>query len=179
MDNPLRIAVAGVPANELQVQLIGQGDIKGDNGAYNVQVMQPGEVTVRVSRQMGGKANVLVDQKYRVKRIPDPAPRLNGQYNGGSITLQELLEAQGIEAMLDNFDFDAACDVVGFDVTVVAKEQNPTAFTVTGKTFPASVKEMFKTLAGAGSTVFFDDIRVKCPGDAAARNLGGLVFKVK
>ncbi|MFN0034840.1 MAG: M56 family metallopeptidase, partial [Saprospiraceae bacterium] len=46
VDNPLRVAVSGVPANELQVQLIGKGSMTGSDGNYNVRVVEPGEVTV-------------------------------------------------------------------------------------------------------------------------------------
>ncbi|MEY3249648.1 MAG: hypothetical protein RL742_1691, partial [Bacteroidota bacterium] len=30
-----------------------------------------------------------------------------------------------------------------------------------------------------GDTYFFDDIKVKCPGDNIPRNLGGLSFKIR
>ncbi|MBC7775492.1 MAG: M48 family metalloprotease [Phycisphaerae bacterium] len=178
VDNPLRIAAAGVPANELRVQLIGKGSIEGDNGNYVVRVMESGEVKVRVSRQVGNDLKFVVDQKYRVKRIPDPAPRLDRVYRSGPITLEEMQQSKGINPMLENFDFDVLCEVVGFEITYLPLEEDPFTRQNQGGEWNSGALEWIKK-AKPGDTYFFDDIKVKCPGDAAPRNLGGLAFKIK
>lgn len=178
VDNPLRVAASGVPDNELSVQLIGSGEIMGSDGSYVVHVNQPGEVIIKVFSRQNGQETLLSEQKYRVKRIPDPTPRMAGN-KSQSVSLKTLLDARGVEAMLENFDFDAYCEVMGYELTIVPLKGDATTFNVTGSEFPANARELFKKLEATGGAVFMDEIKVKCPGDAAARHVGGLAFKIK
>lgn len=73
LDNPLRIAAAGVPAEELIVRFTGPGELSGGNGNYIVRPTQPGGSSIQVFRTQNGRETLLSEQKYRVKRIPDPA----------------------------------------------------------------------------------------------------------
>ena len=180
VDNPLRIAVAGYPANEIQVSLKGEGNITGSNGDYIVQVKQPGEVEVVIKHQVGDKIDFIAVNKYRVKRIPDPTPRMDGKYRSSSITPEQMQESEGISMLMENFDFDAYCEVVSFEVTYLPKAEVPEAKARPnmGGAWEIEVQEWIKN-AKSGDTFFFDDIKCKCPGDAAARNVGGLAFKIK
>lgn len=178
VDNPLRIAAAGIPANELVVELIGAGSISGSDGNYLVRVSQPGEIKVRVSRKVDGEIKFVVDQKYRVKRIPDPAPKLDGKYRSSSITPEAMQQSKGIVMLLENFDFDAVCEVVGFEATYLPMEEDPISIYNRGGEWNAGVPEWVKKAKG-GDTYFFDNIMIKCPGDVNPRNVGGLAFKIK
>lgn len=179
VDNPLRIASAGVPANELQVELIGEGSITGSGGEYTVVVKQPGEVKVRVLRKVGTEIKFVVDQKYRVKRIPDPAPKLDGKYHSTSLTPEIMQQSKGIFMQLENFEFDANCEVIGFEATYLPLAEDPySIMNRGGGTWDEQVEKMIK-MAKPGDTYFFDDIIIKCPGDAAPRNVGGLAFKIR
>jgi hypothetical protein len=176
VDNPLRIAAAGVPANELVVELIGAGSITGSDGSYTVRVSQPGEIKVRVSRKVGGEIKFVVDQKYRVKRIPDPAPKMDGVYRSSSIPPEVMQTSKGIKLMLENFDFDAVCEVVGFEVTYLPKEESPIAIYNKGGEWNAAPLEWSKK-AKLGDAYFFDNIMIKCPGDVNPRNVGAWRIK--
>ncbi|MBP6826798.1 MAG: hypothetical protein KA165_09615 [Saprospiraceae bacterium] len=178
VDNPLRIAASGVPAEEISVRFNGKGKMTGDHGKYIVQPAEPGAVTIQVFRVRNGTETLLGEQQYRVKRIPDPVPTVSGR-KSQSIALPILLEAKGVNALLENFDFDAYCEVTGFEITVVSAKADATSIPVTGSDFPARVRELFKTLETEGGGVFIDDIKVKCPGDLNPRNVGGLAYKVK
>jgi beta-lactamase regulating signal transducer with metallopeptidase domain len=178
VDNPLRIAAAGVPAEELQVELIGNGSISGSGGEYIATVTTPGEVTVRVSRRTGSETKFVVDQKYRVKRIPDPTPRLDFRHKSGTITQKAMQQSKSIEVMIDNFDFDAVCEVVSFSATYLKKESDPITYDNKGGSFNKTVEEFIQS-AQPGDAFFFDDIMIKCPGDTNPRNLGGLAFKIR
>ncbi len=178
VDNPLRIAAAGVPANELVVELIGAGSISGSDGNYLVRVSQPGEIKVRVSRKVDGEIKFVVDQKYRVKRIPDPTPKLDGKYRSSSITPEAMQQSKGIVMLLENFDFDAVCEVVGFEATYLPMEEDPISIYNRGGEWNAGVLDWVKK-AKEGDTYFFDNIMIKCPGDVNPRNVGGLAFKIK
>ena len=178
VDNPLRVAASGVPASELMPRLSGAGTLTGSGGNYIVRVATPGEVWIRVYRVQSGRETLLSEQTYRVKRIPDPTPKLGGQYTSRKITKEVLLQMKGVEAVLENFLFDASCDIVGYEVTVLPKEQDPITFNAQGPDFPENAVNMFEQLTGNGDAIFIDDIQVKCPGDDAPRHIGGLAFKI-
>lgn len=178
VDNPLRVAAAGIPAGELSPRLLGQGTLKGSNGDYTVNVVEPGEVIIQIFRKQGGKETLLGEEKYRVKRIPDPTPKLGGKYTSRSITRQTLLEMSGVEAVLENFLFDATCEILGYELTVLPSKGDPTSINVTGGQFPPRAIQLFDHLDSLGGAVFIDNVKVKCPGDAASRTVGGLAFKI-
>ncbi|MFN0216709.1 MAG: M56 family metallopeptidase [Saprospiraceae bacterium] len=178
VDNPVRIAAAGTPANELQVSLIGEGSITGSGVDYIVRLKKPGLVTIRVIHKVGDEIKFVVDQKYRVKLIPDPLPKLDGKYNSGTIGAEIMQQAKGIYSRANNFDFEADYTVVGFEVTYLPKEGEPISLNNVGGEWNNNVQEAIKK-AKPGDTYFFDDIKVKCSGDVEPRNLGGLAFKIK
>ncbi|MEZ4893788.1 MAG: GldM family protein [Saprospiraceae bacterium] len=181
VDNPLRIAAAGVPNEELVVDLIGEGTIDGGDGLYNVRPTTPGEITIRVMQKTKSGNQVIADQQYRVKRIPDPSPKLGTTKpaGGGFITKGTLLSKKGLTALLENFDFDAECKIIGYEMTILPKQKDPTMFSVKGSDYPANARALLESLSGDGDSVFFDDIKVQCPGDIAPRNIGGLAFKLR
>ena len=152
--------------------------ITGSNGKYNAVVTTPGLVKIRVSGLKDGKVELINEQGYRVKRIPDPVIRL-GTTSSNVITKEYLLAHKSVVAMLTNFDFDAVCNVIGYDLTILPKGGDPVTMTVKGSEIPAQARQIFESLGGDSDAIFFDDIKVVCPGDAAPRNIGGLAFKLK
>ncbi|MBL7826063.1 MAG: M48 family metalloprotease [Saprospiraceae bacterium] len=178
VDNPVRVAVPGIQAKDLKVEIIAEGaTISGSNGNYNVRVSTPGSALIRVSHVKNGKVELVSEQKYRVKRIPDPAIRM-GENSGGKVTKEHLLSNNKVLAMLQNFDFDAECKVIGYEVTVLPKGGDPTTYTARSSEIPTAAIESIQSLSGDGDAVFFDDIKVMCPGDMAPRNVGGMAYKL-
>ncbi len=121
-----------------------------------------------------------VSQKftYRVKRIPDPTPLLGAKHRSKAMANGEFRAQGGIATVLENFDFEAKCDVAGFEVTYLPKRQDPITKQNSGARWNGDVQDWISK-AKPGDAYFFDDIKCKCPGDAAARNLGGLAFKIR
>jgi len=130
-----------------------------------------------VYRQRGGTQTLLVSKEYRIKRVPDPMPVWGG-LRGGAISLDKLLQYKELTALLANFDYDAVCNVVGFEFTIMPVGADPMYISVQSNVLPEAIREEIKKLT-PGAAVFFDDVKVKCPGDGAARNIGGLAFKIK
>jgi hypothetical protein len=179
IDNPVTIAAAGVPAGEIFVRINGDGTITGSGVDYNVVVRQPGEVGIEVFRRAAdGQLTPLSTQRFRVKRIPDPVPLLNGSFRSGAMRLEDVAKLQDIRPVVQNFEFEAGCSVVSFTMTILPSKANPYEFSVVGGAIPEKHREALKALP-VGSSVFFDDIKVLCPGDAGARNVGGVAVKVR
>lgn len=176
VDNSATIVVRGVPKEQVDVRGIGLSITKnpGDNDEYTVRATTPGSASIMVS---GGDMKPQEFQ-YRIKRIPDPVPRLGGSRRAGTIGNGEFKAQGGISAVLENFDFDARCDVTNYEVTYLAKNQDPVTVVNNGARFNGPANDLVSR-AVPGDVYFFDNIGCRCPGDAAARNLGSLVFRIR
>lgn len=81
-------------------------------------------------------------------------------------------------AVLENFDFDARCDIAGFRIVRVSRGMDPQIETNTGGAFTPGTVGIINQ-AKPGDRFFFENIRCKCPGDAATRKLPELVVNIK
>lgn len=177
VDNPISVSVAGVSSNDIKITGSGVNIAKGPaSGKYIVTATTPtNDASITVS---GGS----VSQKfsYRIKRIPDPNPRLGGnpKNKGGTMGNGEFKAQGGVSAILENFDFEATCTVVGFEMTYLAKRQDPITRVNSGAKWSGDVGDFIQK-ARPGDAYFFDEVKCKCPGDIAARNIGGISYKIK
>lgn len=178
VDNPIRVAVEGVSSSELEITLVGEGSVSGQNGEYQVRVTTPGEVKIRVMHKQSGGGRLITEQKYRVKRIPDPQPYLDGTYRSGTYVAEQMKLMKSLDVRLPNFDFDAECAVVGFEVTYLPKNSDPVSRMNHQNLFNADILAWMKQTS-PGDRYYMDDIMVMCPGDTEPRNIGGMVFKVQ
>ena len=179
VDNPVSVTAAGVNSNEIKVGMAGAGGgtIKKSGGNYVVNVKTPtkkGEFA-KVTVNAPGLKNESRD--FRVKRIPDPVPKLS-KSRGGGMSSGEFKVQPGVFPILENFDFDAKCNIAGFRLVRVPKRQDPQVVVNKGGKFTSDAKSLISK-AKATDTYFFEEIKCKCPGDAAARDLGGMVFKIR
>lgn len=173
VDNPITVSAAGVSSNDVKVSASGVNVNSQGGGKYVIRATTPGEATLTVSAP-----GVSQTFKYRVKRIPDPTPLLGAKHRSKAMPNGEFKAQGGIGAVLENFDFDAKCDVVGFEMTYLPKRQDPITKQNGGARWSSDVQGMINK-AKPGDAYFFDEIKARCPGDAAARNLGGLAFKIR
>ncbi|HJW31654.1 MAG TPA: GldM family protein, partial [Saprospiraceae bacterium] len=126
VDNPVAVSAAGVPSNQVQVSMSGSGGgsiSRNADGTFTVHVATP--------TKLGEFAYVNVaapglneKREFRVKRIPDPVAKLSNN-QGGIMPAGEFKAQRGLFAFLENFDFDAKCEIIGFDLTRVPRRQDP------------------------------------------------------
>jgi len=180
VDNPVEVSAAGVNSQSIKVNMTGGGGTikKSPKGGYIVNVKTPtkkGEYCyVTVS------ADGLKDKKpFRVKRIPDPVPKLS-KSRGGSMSSGEFKIQPGVFPVLENFDFEASCKIAGYRVVRVPKRDDPQVSDNPGGKYNAGTKALIGK-AKPSDKYFFENIRCKCPGDsqAGSRDLGSMVFNIK
>ena len=179
VDNPVEVSAAGVPSNQIKVSMsgAGEGSIKPDgNGAYLVNVNRP--------TKLGEFANINVSapglndsKQFRVKRIPDPVPKLS-KSRGGAMGSGEFKIQPGVFPVLENFDFDAKCGIVGFRLVRVPKRQDPQVVENRGGKYSGEANALVKK-AKPTDKYFFENIKCKCPGDPAPRDIGQMVFNIR
>ncbi len=173
VDNPISVSAAGVSSNDVKVSGSGVTVNSSGGGKFIVRATTPGNASLTVS---GGGMSQKFD--YRVKRIPDPVPMLGAKRQPGSMPNGTFKAQGGIAAVLENFDFDVKCDVVGFEVTYLPKRQDPITKPNAGARWNSEVAG-FVEKAKPGDSYFFDEIKCKCPGDSGPRNIGQLAFKIR
>ncbi len=173
VDNPISVSAAGVSSNDVKVSASGVSVKPNGGGKFTVTATTPGEATLTVS---GGGASQTFS--YRVKRIPDPVPLLGAKHRSKAMPNGEFKAQGGIASVLENFDFEAKCDIVGFEATYLPKRQDPITAQNAGARWNSTIQD-YISKAKPGDAYFFDEIKCKCPGDPAPRNIGGLAFKIR
>lgn len=174
VDNPVAVSAAGISTNDLTVSISGSGGKirRTGTGRYIVNVDKPGECTINVSG--GGMRDT---KPFRVKRIPDPVARLS-KSSGGEIGNGEFKAQGGVGAFLDNFDFDATCQIQGFNLTYVASRQDPVTSVNAGARYNDQSRRLVN-LAKPGDIFYYDNVKARCPGDIAGREINSMVFRIR
>ena len=176
VDNPVSVAAAGVSTNELRVSGSGGGIAlkPSGTGKYIATVSRPGEDAV-ITVSGGGLTATKFD--FRVKRIPDPVARLS-KTSGGEMGSGEFKAQGGVVAILENFDFDARCDIQGYTLTYVPKREDPIDSVNPGGRYNDKSQRLVQR-AKPGDIFYFDNVKARCPGDPAGRTINPMVFKIK
>jgi hypothetical protein len=174
VENPVSIVVRGVPEDSVVITTQNVNLKKYRDDLYIASATTPGEATITVSGgDMGTKTF-----RYRVKRIPDPRPKLGGIHSSRTMRNGEFKAQGGISTVLDNFDFDIYCEVTSYNMTYMARHSDPITVENTGGRFNSHTADLIYK-AKPGDRYFFDNIKLKCPGDAGARVLEPLIFTIQ
>lgn len=174
VDNPVTVSAAGVSSNELRVSGTGGGiRLNGSGSKYTVTVSQPGDAKINVSAP--GLSNSSF--AFRVRRIPNPVAKMSGK-TGGEIGNGEFKAQDGIAAILENFEFDAKCQIQGYELVYVPKREDAIPSTNPGARFNDKSRRLVDR-AKPGDVYFFNNVKAKCPGDSAGREINTLSFRIK
>lgn len=173
--NPIAVSAAGVSSNSLKVSCSGCDVSRVDANNYNVTASRPGEATITVTGEGGFSAT----KKFRVKQIPNPIAKYGSGPNekGGVIGSGAMAAFNGLRAELENFDFDAKCSIQSYVLVHVPKREDPRQANVSGAVNGEATR--LTSAARPGDTYNLMNIKARCPGDAAARDLGSMTFFVR
>ena len=182
VDNPVSVSAAGVATADVDVRISGGGGTltKIADSKFNVKVTTattPNQFcTIDVyNRKTGQKVG---SAPFRTKRIPDPLASIGGKVDG-KVTDGELKIQQGIMAKLENFDFEAKCNIQGFTMICNLPRQDASPpITVSGGRFDANVSSWIQK-GRTGAIYQFYDIKAMCPGDVTGRKLNGITLTLR
>lgn len=175
VDNPVSVSAPGFTSDQIRASMTNGNLIKrGDDYIAQPQAVgKPAKVLVEAQFDDGWRALRTVD--FRVKPIPDPVAKV-ADLNGGKIKKNLLLAQAGVDAVMDNFDFDLSFKITGFTVSTIIK-----GFTVDQNSrsdlFTSEQKDMFKNLS-RNQKVYIEDIRAVGP-DGVTRNLPAISFRIE
>ncbi len=179
VDNPVEVSAAGVPSAQVNVSMSGSGGgtiARNGDGTFNVKVTTPTPLG-QFARIDVSAPGLNASKDFRVKRIPDPVARLSTK-SGGGMSPGEFKAQAGVGAFLDNFDFDAKCNIEGFNLVRVAKRADPEFATNKGGRWIDESQRLIDK-ATAGDRYFFDNVKARCPGDQAGREINSMVFTIR
>ena len=172
VDNPLLVIAAGVSSQDVRVGATGATISRPGPMFYEVQVAQPGQVSIDV------EAGRLKSTFYfRAKRIPDPSPLFGGLTMPEQMVTEQFKSQAGVSLMLNNFDFDVKCDMLSFELVRIASDGARESAMNEGPRFGEAARALIDK-AGPGDIYLFRNIRGQCPGDAVARKLQGFSVEI-
>lgn len=165
VENPLKIAVAGMDCADLDVT-IDNGIIDGENGNYIISHAKPGKAMVKVKY----RGEVIQETEFRVKRIPNPLTTSNEDHKvfSGKITKEEILKWGTVEFLYKYLDIDYNVQVIFFNIIIVpindGERTDPVPSFSYNKYYTETQLGLINKLK-SGDLVYFEDIIVLGFGD--------------
>lgn len=173
VENPIAVSATGISSNAINVTGENCTVTKKDANNYSVTVSKVGEAFIVVN---GGPTPVR--KKFRIKAVPDPVAYLANGKRGGGVGSGEMQAINFLFARLENFDFDLKCSIQSFQMVHQPKRADAIPAQVNGDKFDGTAARL-AAAAKPGDQYFFLNIRGRCPGDQAARDLGSMSFFIR
>lgn len=177
VDNPISIRGLGAKLEDMTMSCSGGGCNmkKVSDGMYNITVTSVGEARIGIYDGKGFSETF----KFSVKRIPDPlALLIMNKGIDGKISAGEFRAKQGIIAHVANFDFDVKCKIQAYELTRITQNGKRTkSLNRDDRYTEESVGLVDK--ASPGDIYIYTNIKAKCPGDVANRQINSMVWEIQ
>jgi len=181
IDNPVSIAVPGIPNDKLKVT-ISNGIITGSDGKYIVNVHNVAETIIEVSAEIKpGEIKKFGTSTFRVKRMPNPTPVIGNTINNNGraiMSKEELLKNPEVTVSM-NLPFDLKFEVVSFTLTYSVDrgtEKDLVSLTANGNKFTQGMIDAINKLP-KDSKIYIEEIYVNGP-DGVVRQLPSIAIKL-
>lgn len=174
VDNPLSVALSGIPADQVQVSSRDVRLMATGKGKYIARAVRPGKATILVEAP-----NYRQEVEFRVKPIPDPTAVLQGSYqSNGEVSISKIKSLKSIDLFIP-VDFETGCKLLGFNFIYISNDRTKSPVQVSnfGHELVQAAQDILAN-AEVGDMIIFDNPRAKCPGDEASRKINSMSFKV-
>ncbi|MCL1850972.1 MAG: gliding motility protein GldM [Bacteroidetes bacterium] len=161
IDNPVSVT-ASVAAEKTSITLSAGTYTQTGPGKYDIKVpenLASKTVTINIFANIDGKQQAMNSNVFRVKRVPDPEPRV-GSVKGLKTSKAELLANPFITAgMGSDFVYDLSWTVKSYQVTFIIKGIEDPPMMCNNKSFSEAVISKINS-CGVGTVIYFSDIKV-------------------
>ncbi|MEI6853038.1 MAG: GldM family protein [Bacteroidota bacterium] len=173
IDNPISIAVAGVSNDKLRVSIM-NGTLVKNGDKYVVKVDNVNDVIINVAAEMKpGEIKMMGSTTFRVKRIPDPIPCLNGNCTpNASISKAELLK-NAVVSVFMQLPFEMKFEIESFTLTYNTDNSIVSEWT-SGNLFSQKMIDAVSKIE-KGNKIYLENIKAKGP-DGTSRMLSSTWF---
>ena len=172
VDNPVEISIPGVPGDKIFPQITNASI--STKAPFIVVPKRPGNAILTVFAEIDGSKKKMGEKEFRVKMVPDPVAKVAGK-KGGAIAKNMLLAQSGVEAAMENFDFDLQFRVTEFTVSAVIRGF-VSSVPVKSNIFSQDQRDLVSKL-DRGSKVYIEDIKAVGP-DGVPRDLSTITFLI-
>ena len=150
-ENPISISIPGVPLNAVSATMTDGAFTSVGMGRYIAKPASVGkDVTITVSANSNGRSRQMGQFTFKVRKLPDPIayiPMETDRFKGGSMTKQQLMDAGGIKAAIDDGLLDIQFRVISFETVFFDNMGNAVPMASDGANFSARQKEQFRKLS--------------------------------
>lgn len=178
VDNPVSAIAGGLSDANTKV-VITNGSIKKiAPGSYIVKVKTPGRnAVVKIYSIANGKDELMGSSEFRVKRVPDPVARINGQDVGiRNIDKNTLANAGGLLVNMKDFDFKLNLRVSSFTVQGSKNQELSANMRSDGNKFTKTMEDYFRSCR-RGDKIFIENIIAAMPD--GNRSLGDMILTIR
>jgi gliding motility-associated protein GldM len=175
VDNPVSISAPGFTSDEIRAEMSNGNLIQKGNDYIAKPKVAFRNAQVKVEAKFDNEWRHLHTVDFRVKPIPDPVAKI-ADMNGGKIKKNLLIAQTGVDAVMDNFDFDLTFKITEFTVSTIVKGYTVDQ-TSKSDTFTQEQLDMFSNLK-RNQKVYIEDIRAVGP-DGVTRSLPAIVFRIE
>jgi len=170
--NPIETSAPGIPQSELRRHITNGRFVGSGKNLAVIPTAAPGN-KCRISLRSKDGVH-LGTKEFRIRRIPDPIAMI-GNKKGGRISKVELLAQLGVDAILENFNFDLKFNVRSFTVSSTIG-----GFTVEeisrSDRFTRKQKSLMERLK-RGQKVYIEDVVATGP-DGSTRRLPAISLRI-
>lgn len=177
VDNLIKVVCPGLTIAEYVVTTDKGTIIRTNNELFKLKPTSTGQVTV----QVWVKGKVKQKKVFQAVPVPDPKPLLGSfQKTSDTVQLGMFKAMAGIWLHTESPELKDKCEVVSFRITQIGADfTDGKMFTKslknTGAKFDSDAQKLISE-AAPGDVYIFDEIKVKCPGDTAERELTPMVY---
>jgi gliding motility-associated protein GldM len=172
VDNPLTISAGSAGAEKMKPSFTAGSLVSAGGDRYIAKPTHVGPAEIKIT--VDGKTNSF---PIRCKVLPDPTAMVGGK-RGGTVSAADFKVQGGVLAKLLDSEFDAPFQVLGYRVGANGGNFNIYKEAANeGPRWNGSAESIINQ-AGPGTSIFFDQIRVKGP-DGKVRELPTLAFQLK
>jgi gliding motility-associated protein GldM len=176
VDNPVDAMGGGLTDATTEVAISNGSISKLSTGRYNVRVNSPGKTTVSVYQIAKDGKKLIGSKEFRVKRVPDPIAKINGQVEGiRNLDKNIFVSAGGLIASLKDFDFDLTVKISSFKLQISRSGEISNSMASNGNRFTDDMMNQIKRCK-KGDKVWITEITAQMPD--GKRDLGDIVITI-
>ena len=169
--NEMRIAVPGVPSGNVTATMT-NGTLTRKGDIWEARPSKVGtDAVISVNARMAdGRSVEMAKNTFRVRALPDPMPYIeykdqNGnmrKFRGGQFSKRNLVEADGIQAAIDDDLLNVPFKVLSFELTFYDSMGNIIPEVTQGNQFSQRQKDYIRRLA-RGKRFYITHVKVLGP----------------
>ena len=155
-DNPISVSVPGVPLASVTATMDGGVLTNKGIGRYIARPSKVGQnCTVNIYAKIGSRQQLMGQHSFKVRKLPEPAPYIvvtdekgnSDRFKGGSIAKSSLLNANGLQAAVDDGMLDVPFRVMSFETVMFDNMGNAVPIKSDGARFSLKQKETIKKIS--------------------------------